>query len=120
MGSLDRLYADGQAREMPFTKAWADRPALVGRLLKSTVYLLSSHVKGVRVAADAGDLKGGNKLIMPRALAVSKKADKVLKDVGECGKVIVTYGVVNGDNLTLFDIESADAAAPATPQPPTA
>lgn len=121
MANLDQLYAAGKAKDVSFTSAWQDRPRLVGALLKSTVYLLSSHVRGVRVAATSEDVKNGNRMIMPRSLAVSKKADKLLKDVGECGKVIVTYGVVNADNLTLFDIETCEGVqTPTEQQPPSA
>jgi len=117
IGKLDRQYGDGRSQEIGLAEAWTGRTSGVGTLYRSTVYLLQAHVRGVRVAGSRQDVKGGGILLMPRSHGVAAKAEKVFKNVGECGKVVVTYGVVNEDNLTLFDIEPAGEAGEANGQP---
>ena len=118
VASLDRLYAGGQAVEKLFNDAWRERASSVGKLFRSDVYLLQAHARGVRVATGQSELSSGGRLILPRSPAIVRKAEKVLQQVGECGRVVIIYGVVNGENVTLFDVEAATVEPVSDPSDP--
>ena len=79
------------------------------------MYLVNGFYREVKISPTPAT-QGGRSLI-PYDHEVGKKAKKLFDAVGAGAPVIVTYGVVNKDNITVFDIERAgqNEAAPAKP-----
>jgi hypothetical protein len=105
MAALDRQFEHNVVKDVAFDEAMAARGRYVGIMLRSRVYLLQAHPRGVRLAGSRDSVLKGGYTLLPRTSDVGVKAEAVLREVGECGATTATYGVVNGDNITLFRIE---------------
>jgi len=98
-------FKGGNADDADFGEVTEDPLSYTGTVCRSDVFLLQSHPKGVRVGAQLADAKTGGETLIPYSRSVGNKAVLVFRKVGQCGRVAITYGVVNEKNRMLFDIQ---------------
>jgi len=104
MAVLHKQFQDGVITKVEADKAFASPLKFAGKVLQSKVYLVNGHPRGVRVAPTYDDIPKGGNLLIPYSMEVGTKAQETSKDVGANGQVVITYGVVSRDNITLFAI----------------
>lgn len=104
MAGLHQLFKDGDFTPAAADKVIANPTPYTGKIIQSKVYLINGHPRGVRVAPSYEAIPKGGSLLIPYSRDVGVKAEEVFKAVGENGEVIVTYGIVSKENITLFDI----------------
>ena len=104
MSALHKLFKNGDIAPVEAGKALANPTKYAAKVLQSKVYLINGHPRGVRVAPTFNDIPKGGNLLLPYSRDVGVKAQETFKAVGENGEVVITYGVVNPENITLFDI----------------
>lgn len=104
MASLHAQFKNGSVGREPAEKVLANPLQYGGKVLQSKVYLINGHPRGIRVAATRDAIPKGGTLLVPYSMDVGMKAQDTSKEVGANGEVVITYGVVNRDNITLFAI----------------
>jgi len=82
-----------------------DRLRYKGRLFKSRGYLHQASFRRVLIAPAASTDLGRALEFIPHSREVGEALMGVSKAMGGSGNVMVTYGVVNEQNLTLFEME---------------
>ena len=105
MSSLNKQNKDGKHTKADFGTLMANPGKYKGRLVRSEVSLLHAHARAVRVQGLSGAGSAGPKALVPYSQKVGSKSVQVMDQVGQKGRVFITYGVVNPDNVTLFGID---------------
>lgn len=106
MTSLYDTYRTKGPEGAGFEAVQKDTESYVGRVLRSEVYLVSAFAREVRVVPTNGRGAKDGRLV-PHSLKVGLVADKLFRAGGKGHKVAITYGVVNENSLTLFNIAAA-------------
>ncbi|MFC1452473.1 hypothetical protein ACFLSJ_03905 [Verrucomicrobiota bacterium] len=106
VSEFDSLLEKGDTQTISFSHALRRRDELTGKLLKSEVNLLQAHPKGIRVASTRSGAQEGGTLLIPRSRGIGIKATRLFKQVKWGGTVTLTYGFVNEENSTFFDISA--------------
>jgi hypothetical protein len=104
---LKKAYEERRSEEADFDEVIHSQKAFKGKLLRSKVYIVDARPRNVRVAGNLEDAKRNGQLLIPSCVDVGNKAEAVRMEIRPKDPVVITYGVVNEDNLTLFDIGKA-------------
>jgi hypothetical protein len=108
IAALRAMYERGEVVNVALSTALAERDKYSGLLLRSPVRLVQGFGRNVTVKPLGGGWRLRNKTVdlIPYVLQVGRDAARVHRDVGVDGEVTITYGIVNEQNVTLFDIRA--------------
>jgi hypothetical protein len=108
MESLQKQFVDGQVSEVDAAQVFAAPSAHLNKVLRSKVYLVSGFYRDVKVATTPLGGERRARSMLPYNHWVGRKAKKLSDTAGANAAVFVTYGYVNKDNITLFDIQRVE------------
>ena len=104
IASLQQTFQNGKPRFANFDEVTANPEKVAGELLSSEVHLVDGRPRQIRVATSVDDAKLGGQTLVPASAEVGEKASKLAWSIKRTDKIVIIYGVVNKDNITVFDI----------------
>ena len=102
--ALAEKFKTAEPEDMGFDAVVQHQDDYKGRLIRSTVFLVNGFPRGIRVVSNEADVTHEGELMIPSAIGVGLRAQRIYKAHGHGCRVVVIYGIVSPDNRTLFDI----------------
>ena len=105
MKDLARKHEQKMAVRADLKRVVADLAFYKGKLLKSRGYLHQAAFRSVLISPASSTSVEHAVGFIPHSREVGEAAMALSKEIGGKGSIMVTYGVVNEENLTLFAVE---------------
>ncbi len=112
VAALRKSFESGQVKDASLEDVIASPDKYKGQLIRSAAYLIEAFPRRVTVAGSTEGASRGGFNMVPDSVGIGEKAGKLVWSIKRSEKVAITYGVVNAENFTLFDIRGPGADAP--------
>ncbi|MFC1497881.1 hypothetical protein ACFLS1_05325 [Verrucomicrobiota bacterium] len=105
MGQLFTSYKNQESQKTDFAIIAQNSANHIGKLYTSNVTLIHAFPRTVSIGFETKSEKIKTDLL-PYSHNIGIMATDLFKKVGKAAQVQITYGIINEDNFTLFDIKS--------------